>query len=318
MAEARLRILRAGPHVSVQDGGRPGLARFGVPASGAMDRPALALAHAALGNPAGAAALEISPGGVELALEGAALTVAVAGGGFVVQAGARRGGSWSVLTLEPGERLTIRPGPWGSWTYLAVAGQILAPEWLGARATHATSGLGGGKMVTGGGMTVAGAATRPWREGAIPCPVWCRPAHRLPLVLGPQDRFFAPETIQALTTHPFRLTQAFDRMGVRLDGPRLVPEGALSIPSEPVLRGAVQVSGDGAATVLLADHQTTGGYPKIAALPGPETDRLAQLRPGDPVMFHLIPPEAALHLARQRASRLAACLAALAQRKESP
>lgn len=313
MAEARLLIRHAGPHVTIQDGGRPGLARFGVPASGAMDRPALALANAALGNPPGQAAIEVSAGGLVVELISGAVTLACAGGGFVLDLGGRRLGSWSVVTLNAGDRLAIRPGPWGMWTYLAVAGQLPAETWLGAQATLSTAGMGGGRLVAGAEMTLTGAETRPWREGPIPCPVWARPRAEVPVVMGPQDRYFAPDTRATLVEAPFRLTAAYDRMGVRLDGPRLPPEGALAIPSEPVLRGAIQVSGDGVPTVLLADHQTTGGYPKIATLPGPETDRFAQLRPGARFRFRAIPAEAATLMARQRAAMLARCLAGLAE-----
>ncbi len=308
MTEAIFHIRRAGPLCSIQDGGRPGFARFGVPASGAMDRPALALANAALGNLAHAAAIEVSIGGLQMDLVQGSLTVAIAGGGFIVETGGQKHGSWTVLTLHAGQSLTIRPGPWGSWTYLAFAGTLLAPDWLGAKATHAASGLGGGILATGGTLTVTEAETRPLCEGPIPCPIWARPPAELLFVLGPQDRFFAPETLDLFLTQPFRMTQSYDRMGIRLAGPNLPPKDALAIPSEPLLRGAVQVSGDGVATILMADHQTTGGYPKIATLPGPETDRLAQARPGTAFRFRAVTPEAALHLTRQRAAALDACL----------
>jgi allophanate hydrolase len=311
MTEAVLHLRQTGPLCSVQDGGRPGLARFGVPASGAMDRVGLVLANAALGNPLGAAVVEVSVSGLQLDLAEGSLTVAVAGGGFIVETGAAKHGSWTVLTLHAGQTLTIRPGPWGSWTYLAFAGTLVAPSWLGAQATHAASGLGGGILAAGDVLTITKAETRPTREGTIPCPIWARPGAGLQVVLGPQDRFFAPETLELFLDRPFRMTPAYDRMGIRLEGPKLPPLAALAIPSEPLLRGAVQVSGDGAATVLMADHQTTGGYPKIATLLGPETDRLAQARPGATFRFRAVSPEAALHLTRQRAAALRACISRL-------
>ena len=316
MTDAIFHIRHAGPHCSIQDGGRPGLARFGVPASGAMDRPALALANAALGNPRGAAGVEVSILGLQLDLVQGSVTLAVAGGGFIVETGDAKHGSWTVLTLHAGQHLTIRAGPWGSWTYLAFAGTLRAPDWLGAQATHAGSGLGGGILTTGGILTLAGATLaeaepRPTRDGPRPCPIWARPPAEVQVVLGPQDRFFAAETQKAFLSLPFRVTQAYDRMGMKLDGPKLPPENALAIPSESLLRGAVQVSGDGAATVLMADHQTTGGYPKIATLVGCETDRLAQSRPGATLRFRAVSPEAALHLTRQRAAALQACIARL-------
>ncbi len=318
MADALLAIRQAGPHVSIQDRGRPGLARFGIPRSGPMDRIAFALAQAAAAypgaNPDTAAAIEVSLGGLHLEVVEGSLTVAIAGGGFVVELNGTSFGSWNVLTLAPGDRLTIRPGPWGCWCYLAFTGEIEAPTWLGSRATHALSGLGGGRLRAGDRLSIRNATPRPELDGPIPCPVFARPRGRMQLVMGPQDRFFAPEVQEILLTQPFKLTQGYDRMGVRLDGPRLPPENALAIPSEALLRGSIQVSGDGVATVLLADHQTTGGYPRIATLAGPEADRFAQLRPGGFTAFRAIGPEVARQLTRQRASALASVIAGLARR----
>ena len=100
-------------------------------------------------------------------------------------------------------------------------------------------------------------------------------------------------------------------MGLRLAGPPLMPEAALGIPSQAVTRGAVQVSGDGAATILMADHQTTGGYPKIATVLDADTDALTQLRPGDALAFQAVSPERAVQIARGRAQAVAAFLARL-------
>lgn len=311
---ARFRIAFAGPHVSLQDGGRPGLMRFGVPRSGGMDRKALAIANLALGNDPAAPVVEISPGGLVLDCVAGALTLAVAGGGFILQAGDRRLGSWSVFRLQAGERLTIRRGPWGSWCYLAFAGQLQADRWLGSAATHAASGFGGGRLVTGGALHVENAEPRPRHEGPLPCPVWARPRPVLHAVPGPQDRFFAAETQAAFFTQPFRMTEAFDRMGTRLAGPNLAPASALGIPSEPILRGSVQVAGEGVATVLMADHQTTGGYPKIATLLDDDTDGFAQLRPNDSLRFRQVTADEAVHLARSRARLIAPYFRRLADR----
>ena len=303
MREAVLRIVEAGPHCSVQDGGRPGLMRFGVPASGAMDRVAMMLANRALGNAPGAAVLEVSLGGLVLEVERGALSVAVAGGGFVIRRGGLSAGSWSVLTLREGDRLEVRRGPWGAWCALAVAGELQGEGWLGSLSTHALSGLGGGALVAGRRLVIR--APRLLPERAIACPVWARPRGEVALVIGPQDRFFPGDRLEALLGSRFRLTDAYDRMGVRLRGPAMPPEGALAIPSEPVLRGSVQVAGDGVATVLLADHQTTGGYPKIATLVGSELDAFVQLRPHAAVAFRAVTPEEAIAMVRLRAAALA-------------
>ncbi|MCQ0969623.1 biotin-dependent carboxyltransferase family protein [Paracoccus sp. TK19116] len=301
MADAVLQIGHAGPHASWQDAGRPGRMRFGVPASGPMDRIAYAAANRALGNPDGQPAIEISLGGLRLVCLSGEIGIAVAGGGFVVETGEIVTGSWSVLNLAAGETLSIRPGPWGCWTYLGFAGRPDVAHWLGSAATHALSGLGGGALQPGQTLTIADAAPGPAAARRIPCPVWARPQDELHVVIGPQDRFFPPEAIEALSAQAFALTDAYDRMGVRLSGPLLTPLNSLSIPSEPVLRGSVQVSGDGVATVLLADHQTTGGYPKIATIIDADLDGFVQLRPHDPVAFRKVTADRALQIARQRA-----------------
>lgn len=313
MSEAVLAIGFAGSHVSIQDAGRPGFMRFGVPASGPMDRASFAAANVALGNPAGRPAIEISMGGLVLECASGAVTFAVAGGGFVVEHGGRRAGSWSVATLRAGERLAIRPGHWGSWTYLAFAGRLDAQGWLGSLSTHALSGFGGGRLVAGQRLAVADAELREEREGAIPCPVTARPRQELHVVLGPQDRFFSRETVAAFLAGPYRLTDAYDRMGVRLQGPALPPRAPLDMPSEPIVRGSVQVAGDGVATVLLADHQTTGGYPKIATVIDTDLDAFVQLRPRDMMAFRAVTPEQAVEQARMRAASAARYLAAIAR-----
>jgi allophanate hydrolase len=296
VSRAVLGVVAAGPLVSVQDGGRPGLMRYGVPASGPMDRLAFARANAAAGNPPGAAGIEVSLGGLTLdCLEGE-VGLAIAGGGFVAETAGGTGGSWQVLTLRRGDRLALRRGPWGAWCHLQPAGRLIARDWLGSVATHAPSGLGGGMLRPGQEIVVEDPRRLPGR--AIPCPVAARPRHEVAVVLGPQDRFFPAGARAALTAATFRLTDAYDRMGVRLRGPSLAPEGALSIPSEPILRGAIQVAGDGVPAVLLADHQTTGGYPKIATVVSAHLDGFAQLRPHDAVRFRAVSPAEAVALAR--------------------
>ena len=306
MTRAVLRVVQAGPLCSIQDSGRPGFLRFGVPASGAMDRAALALANHALGNPPGAAAVEVSLGGLTVEVEEGALSLALAGGGFVAEVGSTRLGSWQVVTLRDGDRLTLRRGPWGSWCYAAFAGSLTAPDWLGSHATHALSGLGGGAVTKGQRLVVENPRLVP--ERPIPCPVWARARSEVAVVLGPQDRFFDPDRIDLLLGTTFHLTDAYDRMGVRLRGPSLAPQSALAIPSEPVLRGSIQVAGDGVPAVLMADHQTTGGYPKIATLVASELDAFAQLRPHAGVAFRAVTPEQAVAMARLRSTTLARLL----------
>ncbi len=121
------------------------------------------------------------------------------------------------------------------------------------------------------------------------------------VVQGPQHRLFDSETLQRFYAGPFTLSDAYDRMGVRLRGPSLNPAADLGVPSEAIVRGSIQISGEGVATVLLADHQTTGGYPKIATIIDPDLDNFAQLRSKSAVAFKPIGVVLALTVARTRA-----------------
>ncbi|SDN88854.1 biotin-dependent carboxyltransferase family protein [Ensifer sp. YR511] len=305
MSEVLLSVTFAGPHVSIQDGGRHGLMRYGVPSSGPMDRLSFAAANVALGNEADTPGIEVSMGGLVLQCLSGAVSFAVAGGGFIVDHAEQKRGSWTIATLKAGEKLAIRPGPWGSWCYLAFAGVLQTATWLGSASTHMMSGFGGGRLGAGQQLTIGNAAKREEREGDIPCPVSARPRSAVRVVMGPQQRFFAAASITALQSGAWRMTDAWDRMGVRLAGPMIAPDATLDMPSEPIVRGSVQVAGDGVATVLLADHQTTGGYPKIATVLDCDLDAFVQLRPRDTIAFRPVSPREAVDIARSAAMRSA-------------
>lgn len=304
MAEARFTVRQVGSQVTVQDAGRKGQMRYGVPWSGPMDRKAFAIAQMAVASDA--AGIEVSVGGLVLDCTAGQVSAAIVGGGFGVDIDGVQSGSWTLQTITAGQTLTIRAGPWGSWTYLAFAGQLVSDLWLGSAATHALSGFGGGNVSVGQDYVVLDA--RSVLPRTLPCPVWARPRQQCHVIPGPQDAHF---DIRPLLTDTFHLTDAYDRMGVRLQGP-VLPHTALNIASEPILRGSVQVSGDGVATVLLADHQTTGGYPKIATMLADDVDGFVQMRPRDAVRFKAMTADKAVQMARFRARVFDAYLARMA------
>lgn len=317
MSDAVLTVLAAGPQVTVQDGGRQGLLRFGVPRSGPMDRFAFAAGNLALGNPADAPGIEVSLGGLTLECVAGEVSFAVAGGGFVVDHAGQPRPSWCIATLSPGERLVLRPGEWGSWCYLLFAGDLGTRRWLGSASTHAMSGFGGGALAPGQRLVVGDAARRAPREGAIPVPAALRPGGEVRVVLGPQQRFFAPEAVADFLSARWHVSEARDRMGARLAGPTIAPAARLDMVSEPIVRGSVQVAADGVATVLLADHQTTGGYPKIATVLDCDLDRFVQRRPNEGFVFRPVAPAEAITLARSARAALAEHLAAIAHPRGS-
>ncbi len=306
MSRARLTVEQAGPLTTLQDRGRPGYMRFGVARSGPVDRLAFAAAHAAAGNDAGGTAIEVSLGGVALRCNEGAVGFALTGGDFTATLDGRRLGSWHGGTLHAGETLVVREGAGGNWGYIALAGQPVARDWLGSTATHAPAGLGGGRLDVGQVMII---------DNARDCDVLAIAAPNIGggpirIVTGPQERFFPADALAALTTADFRPSTAFDRMGVVLVGPPMVPT-SLAMLSEPLVRGAIQINGAGVATVLLADHQTTGGYPKIATVITADLDRLAQLRAGSSFQFHAVDVATATGAARTAAASAATYLAGL-------
>lgn len=311
MADAVLSVSFAGPLVTIQDGGRPGNMRYGVSASGPMDRLSFDAANAALGNASGQTGIEVSMGGVILQCREGQISLAIAGGEFVVDHAGKPLASWQVITLSKGERLSIRAGKSGSWTYIAFAGVLQTNHWLDSAATHSTSGYGGGAIRAGQTLMISDAATRDDREGDIQRPDFMADGP-LSVVIGPQDQYFDTGALDMFCAEPFTVTDAYDRMGMRLSGPEFQLASALSIPSEPIVRGSVQVSGDGVPTILLADHQTTGGYPKIATVASVELDRLVQSRSGASLRFKAISPEEAISLTRRYSEARSAYLAQIA------
>lgn len=309
MAQAVLKVVFAGPYVSIQDGGRCGMMRFGVPHSGPMDRLGLITANLALGNTPGATGIEVSVGGLVLECLEGQVGFALAGGGFISALDGDGGSSWRVGVIRAGQRLAVRPGRWGSWTNLALAGSLLAEGWLGSTATHALSGHGGGRLAKGQRLVVQATRNVPAHE--LPVPVLARPGRRVHVVMGPQDHFFDPQARATFLAGTWTLTSAYDRMGMRLAGPPIRPAGRLDMPSEGIMRGAVQIAGDGVPVVLQADHQTTGGYPKIATVLDADLDAFVQGRPGDRLRFHAISPEAAIAVARTRQAAVTRYLAGI-------
>lgn len=305
---ASLKILGAGPGVTLQDDGRDGYLRYGVTAAGPMDRLAHATANLALGNEAGAAAIEISLGGIDVSADGAPLSVAVAGGGFEVSLDGAKLPGFVRLDLMPGAKLAIRAGASGAWCYLAVAGRIDLPSFLGSLATHTRSvlgGLDGRGLAAGDVLPIAEPRAGMGAPARLLAPWLTRQGDTIRAVLGPQGDYFADDQIELFRSGPWTVSPRSDRMAYRLDGPRLKHRSGFNIISDGIALGAIQVPGDGQPLALMADRQSTGGYPKIATIIGPDVGRLAQLRPNQPFHFATVSVEDAVAVRRAEAAALA-------------
>lgn len=286
-----LRILSAGPGVTVQDGGRHGYLRYGVTVAGPMDPLAHAVANRALGNAAGSAAIEVSPGGVELTADDQPVSLAVAGGAFRVTLDGEALPANTVVLLEPGATLRLRAGDSGMWGYVAVAGGLALPPVLGSQSTHLRTGMGGlaGRMLRSGDRLPVGAAAGPVAAaGEIIAPLLDRPADIIRVLPGPQNDYFDAEMFAAFLAGPWRISERGDRMACFLEGPTVSHRLGFNIPSDGVAMGAIQVPGEGQPIVLMADRQSTGGYPKIATVIGADLGRLAQARPGTLIAFRSV------------------------------
>ena len=298
MSDVEFSILFAGPLVTFQDIGRPGNMRYGVSASGPMDIVSFEAANAVLGNDTKQTAIEISLGGLILQCHEGSITLAITGGDFLIEYQGQKISSWTVLTLQKGERLSVRAGKSGSWAYLAFSGKLNVKDWLNSSSTHSTSGFGGGVLKTGQKFTLTDASNQENRIGPILKPNFYT-NDLIHAVLGPQDQYFMKTAIKIFSNSIFKVSDNYDRMGMQLTGPKLELKSALSIPSEPVVKGSIQVSGDGIPTILLADHQTTGGYPKIATVISSDINRLVQFRSNQSVKFVLINSNEALQKTRK-------------------
>lgn len=279
-------VRRPGPQTTIQDAGRFGYQREGVPVAGAVDAFSLALANRLAGNAAGAAALEILLMGLELeALDRG--VAALAGADLGARLNGRPVAPGESFAFGPGDRLSFAGGGRGCRAYLAVAGGFAVPEVLGSRSTDLLGRLGGldGRPLRAGDVLRAGAADAPLdpragrrlRPGVAPD---CPPEITVRALPGPQEEWFGREALERFFGHPYSVTPASDRMGLRLEGPPVPPEAGRELLSEGTPPGSVQVPGEGRPIVLLAGCQTVGGYPKIATVISADLHLLGQARPG--------------------------------------
>ena len=291
-----LEVLDGGLLTTVQDLGRAGYQRYGVPVAGAADAAALRAANFLVGNAPGAAGLECTVAGPSLKLlRTVVLSVCGADLGAVLDRGDL--GPWSVpvnasFLARAGNLLTFTGRRTGCRAYVAVAGGLGVPEVLGARATYVASALGGhkgrplerGDILTALAPESVAAPGRRWpgvslSEGSVT---------HVRLAFGLQQDSFIKKAKATLTSSEYVVAPSSDRMGCRLQGPRLEHQGPSEITTDGMVLGAVQVPPDGQPIAMLADRATTGGYPKIGTIVGADIPRLAQLMPGDRLRFDAV------------------------------
>jgi biotin-dependent carboxylase-like uncharacterized protein len=270
-----------GPLTLLQDLGRPGLAHLGVSPSGAADRAAHRLANRLVGNDEGTATLETTLGGLAVRAT-APVFVAVTGAPTTVRVDGSPTSSHTTLVLRAGSRLVVEPPPVGLRNHLAVRGGVVVPPVLGSRSRDVLAGLGPAPLAVGDLLPV-GPPTAPLPDAdRAPAPA---PPAALVVRPGPRRDWFTPDAWSTLLGAAWTATTDVDRVAVRLAGPPLARAVTEELPSEGLVRGAVQVPASGQPLLFGPDHPVTGGYPVLAVLTAAAADAAAQLRPGDAVRF---------------------------------
>jgi biotin-dependent carboxylase-like uncharacterized protein len=304
-----LEVLDPGLFTTVQDAGRPGHARLGVSAAGAADPVALRLANLLAGNDGGAPALEMTLAGGTFRFAEAAM-VALGGADMEAALDGRPLPPWTAARAAPGATLRCGATRRGARTVLAIGGGIAVPPVLDSASTHVPSGLGGleGRALRRGDRLPLGASPDVVRAGRLDAETRARlePAAAIRVTRGAQWEALPAAARQALFDAPFTVSATSDRMGIRLDGPRIDGHDGGTMITEGMPLGAIQIPPGGQPVILFVDHQTTGGYPVIAVVVSADLARLGQLRPGEPVRFDLVSLEEARALLIEQARWLGA------------
>ncbi|HRY06130.1 MAG TPA: biotin-dependent carboxyltransferase family protein [Hyphomicrobiaceae bacterium] len=295
-----LEILNCGPATTIQDGGRPGLSRIGLPSAGAMDQRALRLANALVGNPPHAGAVELAFAGLVARAIGGAMQLALAGAPADIECGGRAEQSHRTFILHEGEELRIGAMTNGIYAVLAIAGGIAVPPVLGSCSLDARAAIGGlvGRPLRPGDCLPLNGRATPfvsrWSNA-----VGLDPLVPIRVVVGPQDHAFTERGVQTLLGRPFTVSHGINRMAYRLQGSVIERKPGIELISDGTLPGSIQVPPDGYPIVLMADRQTIGGYPKIATVISADLGKLAQRCPGQEVCFAPVTAREAREIACQ-------------------
>jgi antagonist of KipI len=298
-------VINPGVYTTVQDLGRPGYMKFGIPASGAADRFSAQVANLLVGNEPQAAVLETTLFRLEL-LALADLSLAVTGGDLSPAVNKAPLPMWQSVLVRQGDRISFRGRKRGFRAFLAVRGGLGGPRFLGSRSVF-VRGLMGNPLKPGEVLEAENAAVRPPYQGPLPAeflPAFSS-SNAVRVILGPQQDRFSPQGVETFLSAEYTVSSASDRMGYRLEGPKVEHLRGADIISEAIAPGAIQVPGEGLPILMLWDAQVSGGYTKIANVISTDLDRLAQVMPGEKLRFSAVSLEAARRALREERERLA-------------
>ena len=302
-----LLVERVSTLMSVQDLGRAGFARFGLPESGPMDWWAQRAANRLVGNPPDAACLEVGFTDAVVRVDEDA-HLAVCGAGYQIRVNQRQIPLWVAFLARRGDRVRLEKVAGGNWLYLSAAGGLDTPVWMGSHSINPRAGLG--DFLGEGDLIRLNSFDRSWINlaGSL-LPERCRPAYKKDPVLraipGPHSGRFTPESLERFWASAFHLTSRSDRMGYRLSGEALSHANGADLVSQGMALGEIQVPGDGQPIVMMPDHPTTGGYTCIATVARCDLSLLAQAPLGEGrVRFTAIEPVEAQSLLRNAVEQI--------------
>ena len=300
-------VLAPGGYTTIQDEGRYGYQRMGMPVCGALDAFAFNAANLLVANSANAAVLEITVMGPRLEIMAEA-DLAVTGAEMGMTLNNQPLDVWKSFRVKPGDILDIQQVKSGCRAYLAVNGGIDVPEVMGSRSTYVGGNIGGyqGRLLKAGDIVKCGRAKR--LKGIRAMPSDMIPSYPPEIVLraipGPQDDFFQ-EGLDVLFQSDFMVSTKADRMGYRLQGPKIGIRNAMpkSIISEPTMPGGVQIPPDEQPIILMVE-QSVGGYTKIVTVISVDLPKVAQATPGDTIRFERVSLETAHSLYKEQQKKI--------------
>jgi biotin-dependent carboxylase-like uncharacterized protein len=296
-------VINPGVHTTLQDTGRPGYMKYGIPASGVADHFSAGVANLLAGNPPEATVLETTLFRLEL-MAAEDLVIAVTGGDLSPTLNKEPLPMWRAVSVMSGDRIAFRGRKQGFRAYLAVRGGFAGTQFLGSRSVF-VRGLMGNPLKAGEILVTENSAAWPVRLDPLSRDLLPDFSNRCPLrvILGPQQDRFSPRGMETFLSSEYTVSPQSDRMGYRLQGPKVEHVRGADIISEAIARGAVQVPGDGLPIVMLWDAQVSGGYTKIANVITADLDRLAQVMPGEKLRFSAVSLEEAHRALREERTR---------------
>ena len=280
-----IEVIEANGLATIQDLGRRGWRRFGVPPSGPMDVLAFHAANMLAGNTLDRAVIEIGLGDMAFRAQQDCV-IALAGVGYVSTIYIWEFPLWSSYYVRAGWIIRLRKLESGMWAYLAVSGGIQTQLILDSASTYLRGRLGGfeGRQLQVGDILRTGNPARTFNDlAARTLPEELRPSYHdnptIDVIMGPQEKHFTNESITTFMSQAYTVSATSDRMGYRLEGPQLIHRYPTELVSEGMTFGAIQIPPNGQPIVMMADCPTTGGYPKIGTVVSADLPLLAQCMP---------------------------------------